>query len=166
MRLELYARIWRKESKKNIMIEKSKNNFAVPDSMNLTIKITSMLLLILVIAFSVSGWISVQKERQMLTRILEDHGKSFSHAIAVFCIETLLSEDYPVLDTFLETTGSEREDVLSIGVLHNGILVSEYTSEPGQDCSSTLILCGPRANKLLPDISNSFSCPLAIRSPK
>ncbi len=80
-----------------------------------------MLLLGLLVAFFVSGWISVQKERQVLTELVENHGKSLSHAIAVFCIESLLSEDYPVLDTFLKTTGGEREDILSIGVIHNGV---------------------------------------------
>ncbi len=111
------------------MRDEFNNNLKVPGCMSLMTKITSMLLLVLVISLFVSGWISVHKERQVLTGLLEDHGKSLSHAVAVFCIETLLSEDYPVLDTFLETTGREREDILSIEVFHNEKLVSGYSVE-------------------------------------
>ena len=64
----------------------------------------------------------------MLGELLRNRGHSLSHAIAVFCGETLLAEDYPVLNTFLDTAGREREDILSIEVLHQGTLVSSYRS--------------------------------------
>ncbi|MDM8522266.1 PAS domain S-box protein [Desulfococcaceae bacterium HSG8] len=94
--------------------------------MSLSTKIISMLLLVLAVLLSLSGWSSVKKEKQMLNELLEGRGKSISHSIAVFCIETLLSEDYPVLNTFLETVGRERDDILSIEVIHNGKIVSDY----------------------------------------
>ncbi|MDM8536479.1 ATP-binding protein [Desulfobacterales bacterium HSG17] len=97
--------------------------------MSLSTKIISMILLILTLLFSISGWVSVIKEKEILNNLLENKGKSISHAIAVFCIETLLSEDYPVLNTFLETTGRERDDILLIRVIHNNSLVSEYSDK-------------------------------------
>ncbi len=132
------------------MIDRPKNNYSLHKFNSLTIKLISMLLLVLLISFSVSGWISVQKERQVLTGLLEDHGESLAQAIAVFCIETLLSEDYPVLDTFLETTGGEREDILSMGVMHNGVLVSEYTSEEPNAVNQVML----RSDICLPSIDD------------
>jgi signal transduction histidine kinase len=96
--------------------------------MNLSTKVSVTLLVVLTAAMAVSGWFSVNEEQQVLGELLKGRGQSLSHAIAVFCIETLLAEDYPVLNTFLETTGRDREDILSIEVLHQGTLVSSYHS--------------------------------------
>ena len=79
--------------------------------MNLSTKVSVTLLVVLTAAMAVSGWFSVNEERQVLGELLRSRGQSLSHAIAVFCIETLLAEDYPVLNTFLETTGRDREDI-------------------------------------------------------
>jgi hypothetical protein len=96
--------------------------------MNLSTKVSATLLLVLTTAMAVSGWFSINKEQQVLGELLRNRGQSLSNAIAVFCIETLLAEDYPVLNTFLETTGREREDILSIEVLQQGTPVSSYRS--------------------------------------
>ena len=69
----------------------------------------------------------------MLGELLRNRGQSLSHAIAVFCIETLLAEDYPVLNTFLATTGRQREDILTIEVMQQGTLVSSYRSASQED---------------------------------
>ena len=94
--------------------------------MKLTTKVVLTLLIVLMAALSISGWVSIRREQTVLTELLAKQGKTISHAIAVACIEPLLSEDYPVLNTFLNTTGKESTDILSIEVLHNGQLVSEY----------------------------------------
>ena len=96
--------------------------------MNLSLKVISTLLLVLITTMAISGWISVTKERDLLNDLLKTHGQSLSNTIAVVCIEALLSEDYPVLDTFLETTGRERDDILSIEVVQNGQTVSNYVA--------------------------------------
>jgi signal transduction histidine kinase len=96
--------------------------------MNLSLKVVSTLLLVLITTMTLSGWVSVTKERDVLNDLLQKHGQSLSNTIAVVCIESLLSEDYPVLDTFLETTGREREDILSIEVMQNGKIVSNYVA--------------------------------------
>jgi signal transduction histidine kinase len=94
--------------------------------MKLSVKVGSTLLLVLTVALAISGWISVRKEREVLNDLLQKHGQSLSNTMAVVCIEPLLSEDYPLLDTFLETTGRERDDILSIEVMQSGKLVSTY----------------------------------------
>jgi signal transduction histidine kinase len=94
--------------------------------MNLSLKVVSALLLVLLTAMAISGWVSVTKERDVLNDLLQNHGQSLSNTIGVVCIEPLLSEDYPVLNTFLETTGRERDDILSIEVMQNGKIVSRY----------------------------------------
>ena len=96
--------------------------------MNLSLKVISTLLLVLMTTMAISGWISVTKERNLLNALLKTHGQSLSNTIAVVCIEALLSEDYPVLDTFLETTGRERDDILSIEIVQNGKTVSNYVA--------------------------------------
>ena len=96
--------------------------------MNLSLKVVSTLLLVLMTTMAISGWVSVTKERNVLKDLLQMHGQSLSNTIAVVCIESLLSEDYPVLDTFLETTGRERNDILSIEVMQNGKVVSNYVA--------------------------------------
>jgi signal transduction histidine kinase len=96
--------------------------------MNLSLKVVSTLLLVLITTMTISGWVSVTKERDVLNDLLQTHGQSLSNTIAVVCIEALLSEDYPVLDTFLETAGRERDDILSIEVMQNGKIVSHYVA--------------------------------------
>jgi len=96
--------------------------------MNLSLKVVSTLLLVLITTMAISGWLSVTKERDVLNDLLKMNGQSLSNTIAVVCIEALLSEDYPVLDTFLETTGRERDDILSIEVIQNGKTVSNYVA--------------------------------------
>ena len=96
--------------------------------MNLSVKVGSTILLVLTVALAISGWVSVRKEREVLNDLLRKHGQSLSNTIAVVCIESLLSEDYPLLNTFLETTGRERDDILSIEVMQNGKLVSTYVA--------------------------------------
>ncbi|MCP4629757.1 MAG: HAMP domain-containing protein [bacterium] len=96
--------------------------------MNLSLKVISALLLVLITTMAISGWVSVTKERDVLNDLLQTHGQSLSNTIAVVCIEPLLSEDYPVLETFLETTGRERDDIKAIEVIQNGQTVSNYVA--------------------------------------
>ena len=94
--------------------------------MRLTTKVLSNLLAVLIILISIAGYGLIYNERQVLRQMMTELGKATSHTIAVFCIETLLAEDYPVLNTFLETTGRERDDILLIEVIQDGHVVSRY----------------------------------------
>jgi PAS domain S-box-containing protein len=94
--------------------------------MKLSTKNIAVLLLVLLLTLSLSGWLHVQRERHVLTGLMEKHGKSLSHSIAVSCIEILLSEDYPILDSYLETMGKGSDDISFIEVKHHGKVVSKY----------------------------------------
>lgn len=94
--------------------------------MKLSTKNVTVLLWVLLFTLSLSAWLHVQRERSVLTGLMEKHGKSLSHSIAASCIETLLSEDYPVLDSYLETMGKESGDISFIEVKHHGKVVSKY----------------------------------------
>ncbi len=96
--------------------------------MSISTKTLATLLFVLLTVFLVSGWISAQNERTLLTRLLEKQGQSLSNSISSLSIEALLSEDYPVLDTFLQTLGRKMENVLSIEIIHNGKVVSKYST--------------------------------------
>ncbi len=93
---------------------------------NLTAKITFLLLLILVLFFSLVGVVAIQNERRTLYSLLKNHGESHANAIAAFCIESLLIEDYPVLNTFLQTIGSKDSNILSIQLIQDGVVVSDF----------------------------------------
>jgi len=85
-----------------------------------------MLLLILVPLFFLAGGVVIQNERRNLYGLLKDHGESHAKAIAAFCVESLLIEDYPVLNTFLQTIGSKDRNILSIQVIQDGVVVSDF----------------------------------------
>ncbi|MCP3943740.1 MAG: response regulator [Desulfobacteraceae bacterium] len=97
--------------------------------MKLSIKIIIYLLVVLAVVLSLSGWVFIRNEQQILSKNLERYGKALSHTIAVSSIEAIIEEDYPVLNTFLHTIGKEKEDILSAEVLHNNKVVSQYYSE-------------------------------------
>ena len=97
--------------------------------MKLSLKIILIILSVLIVVGSLSSWAFIQKERYLLVQQLRGQGESLAHAVAVLCIETLLSEDYPLLDGFLKTIGSQREDILFIEVFQGGKVVSKYALE-------------------------------------
>ncbi len=84
------------------------------------------LLLALFVVLSISGWLSIRDENRALNKLMQEHGRSVSHAIATFSIEAMLSEDFPMLDTFLDAFGEKSKDISFIEVAQNGKVVSSY----------------------------------------
>ena len=134
---------------------------------SLTIKVVGLLLFVLFGLFSTMGLFSIESERQVLGELLERHGKSTARAIAIFSIEAMLSEDFPVLKTFLETTGREEEEILSIQIIQNGMIISEYhhpnASETNQEIFSADIVFTSSENisqklgEVLLGLSNTYN---------
>jgi signal transduction histidine kinase len=91
------------------------------------------MLLTLVGLLSAFGWISIRDERHALEGLLEQHGNSIVHTIAASTIELLLIEDYPVLETFLNTIGRKSRRVASIKVIRKGNIVASYQSPEAVD---------------------------------
>ncbi len=109
--------------------------------MKLSFKIVSLLLSVLIVSLTVAGWAWIESERELLNRMLRNQGESISHAIAVFCIETVLSEDYVLLDAFVKTTGKETDDILLIEVLQQeNTVVSTYRAENASEFDMVLFV--------------------------
>ena len=84
--------------------------------MNISFKVSATIFLVLTTAITVSGWLSISKERQLLRETLRDKRRHLDQDIAVLSIEVLLAEDYPGLNAFIETAGKNRENIISIEV--------------------------------------------------
>ena len=92
--------------------------------MNISFEVSATMFLVLTTAITVSGWLSISEERQVLRETLRDKRRHLAQDITLFSIELLLAEDYPVLNTFIETADKNREDILSIEVWQERNLVS------------------------------------------
>ena len=88
--------------------------------MNLSLKIITVIGIALGILFALFGWLMADNEEQLLHDVLGRRGTALVHMMANFSVEPLLVEDYPVLETVLNTIGNETEDIISITVMqHN-----------------------------------------------
>jgi len=94
--------------------------------MRLTIKVILILLGLLVVLMSVTGFISIHREKQVIQQLHKSHGQTTANTIAASCIEAMMSADYPVVDTFINTIGKENKDILLIEVRRNNKVVSQY----------------------------------------
>jgi len=94
--------------------------------MRLTIKVIFTLLGLLAVLMSVTGFISIHREKQVIQKLQKSHGQATANTIAASCIEAMISADYPVLDTFINTIGKENKDILLIEVYRNNKLVLQY----------------------------------------
>ncbi len=108
--------------------------------MSLSLKILSIILAVLISLLSLFGWFSVSSEQKDLKRLLDRQGNALAKVVAAFSIETLLLEDYPVLETNLETIGSQNRDVLSMEVIHRERVVAAYRE--GRDEEGTMFQAG------------------------
>ncbi len=104
--------------------------------MRLTGKVNGILLIVLLLLLSSTGGISIYRERQVLQQLLTERGETLAYYIAVSAIESLLIEDYPVLETFLDITGKKNGEILHIQIFSNDRLISEYTNPAKEDAES------------------------------
>jgi len=98
--------------------------------MRLTIKVIFTLLGLLAVLMSVTGFISIHREKQVIRQLHKNHGQTTANTIAASCIEAIISADYPVLDTFINTIGKENKDILLIEVRRKNKVVSQYRDHP------------------------------------
>ncbi|MCP4410795.1 MAG: PAS domain-containing protein [Gammaproteobacteria bacterium] len=94
--------------------------------MNLTTRITATILTALAGLSTAFAWVAIQNEKATLEALLQKEGRAIAHIIAVFSVETLLTEDYPVLESVLRTIGARTPEVLAMEVMHNGRRVASY----------------------------------------
>lgn len=104
--------------------------------MRLTGKVNGILLIVLLLLLSGTGGISIYRERQVLQQFQTERGETLAYYIAVSAIESLLVEDYPVLDTFLDITGEKNDEILHIQIFSEDRLISEYRTAAKEEAES------------------------------
>ncbi len=94
--------------------------------MSLSLKIITVIGIALGSLFALFAWLMVDDEEQLLQDLLGKRGTALVQVIANFSIEPLLVEDYPVLETVLNSIGNETRDILSISVVQHNHTVASY----------------------------------------
>lgn len=117
--------------------------------MNLTVRITSILLIVLTVVLIGFGFVSVRKEQQILEQLLDRQGNAIAHIVSTFSVEALMVEDYPVLETVLTSIGSGNERVMAIRVSHNDQVVASYqraSEKKGRAYQASIVFKSPDGN--------------------
>jgi signal transduction histidine kinase len=73
-------------------------------------------------------WFDIDDEEKMFNLLLEKRGQAITNIISVFGTDSLLVEDYPVLETVLGNIGEKTDDIISISVVHMGKTVATYAT--------------------------------------
>ena len=102
--------------------------------MRLTLKIVSYVFILLFITFSIFSYLSITKEKKELNSLLEEHGKSLAITIANFSIESLIVEDYNVIQTHVNALAERNKNIVSIEIFHNNLNVVKFARE----CDNTI----------------------------
>jgi signal transduction histidine kinase/CheY-like chemotaxis protein len=74
-------------------------------------------------------WRDIGNEEQMFQELINDRSQAIINIISVFSVESLLVEDYPVLESVLGNVGKKTADIISISVTINGKIVANYQSD-------------------------------------
>ncbi|MDH3601134.1 MAG: response regulator [Candidatus Tectomicrobia bacterium] len=98
--------------------------------MRLSNKLICVLALVLIGVSSVSGGLAIRREQRIMQEAQRQHGQGFANTIAVACLEPLLAQDYPVLETVLNTMGRARDDIMSIELVQDGKVLAQYKETP------------------------------------
>jgi len=109
--------------------------------MSLSLKIIAVIGLALGTLLAAFGWMLIDDEEELLRDVLRERGAALTQVIASFSIDPLLVEDFPVLETVLQTFGLETEDILAISVLHYQQPVATFrreNDEPGTEFRSSI----------------------------
>ncbi|MBF0382771.1 MAG: hypothetical protein HQL69_17250, partial [Magnetococcales bacterium] len=97
--------------------------------MNLSTKIISSIMVVMILLVCGLTWHEVDEEKMMFRKILAERGEAIAGIVSAFGVESLLKEDYKALQHELVTIGNKTVDVMSIAVNHNGKIVASYLSE-------------------------------------
>jgi len=104
--------------------------------MSLSLKIITVIGIALGCLFALFGWLMVDVAEQLLHDVLGKRGTALVQVIANFSIEPLLVEDYPVLETVLNSIGNETQDIISITVVQHNRAVASYQRAKQDDSGS------------------------------
>jgi len=92
----------------------------------LGVKVIGVTLIFLAVVSLVSAVLTIRGERDTLLKQIEISGRSLCETVSVMCVDPLLADDYPVLDTYCETFVNDQNDVRFVRVLNqDGKVVSQ-----------------------------------------
>lgn len=109
--------------------------------MSLASKIFWNTLLVLAIVLGVTGWWSIEDEREALGEILAKHGTSMAQSLAAFSVEALVSQDYPSLDKALQSIGRSADNIVHLKITQGNHTLAQFgQAGNGETFSAPVIL--------------------------
>lgn len=99
--------------------------------MNLSRRLAWMIILVLALCMGIFAWFDVQKERAIIGQAIDREGLEVAHLIAAFSTDALLLEDYPLLETAIQSAGAEHQSLQRIEIWHKGRLVAQHGQADG-----------------------------------
>ena len=108
---------------------------------SLSVKLIGATLFLAATVTTLLGWTILAGERQNLLKQMEQHGISLAVATAIFAIEPLLVQDYPVLETYAQRLSKARFNVALVRFVDDtGQTVAETGTKnpPGNANPATL----------------------------
>ena len=92
-------------------------------------KLVIIVLLISVICVFISLFCSIHETNQIVDEQLNIYGASVSGMLATFCIENLISWDYPALQSAVEHIARHDPDILAIEIYHHNNIVASHKKD-------------------------------------
>lgn len=122
--------------------------------LSLRIKLLITVVGVVLLFLSISTYFSIKQTGQIIKDQIESYGNSMSKALADFCIEDLLSWNYPALQLYVDYIGEQDSQIKGIKIYHHDSIIAEYCS--GEDNDEDSAFCAP-------DLPGVFSAPVEIR---
>ncbi len=91
----------------------------------LLISVVGVVLLFL----SFSTYFSIAQTGEIIKEQTDTYGTSMSRTLANFCIEDLLSWNYPALQLSIDYIGDQDKQILGIEIYHEGLVVADYLTD-------------------------------------
>jgi len=85
-----------------------------------------LVIIILSVTMGVSAWLTYHSDRNALVEQLENKGKSMGHFVAGVSKEAILSNDFVLLDQYMEEITNEEEIVYSIIIAPDNTTITSY----------------------------------------
>lgn len=97
--------------------------------MKLLFKITTLILVALISILSVFTYYQIENEKKVLSYFLNEQGSLLSSTISAGSIETILIEDYPLLDSYLINIQNSFKTIAYIKIFVDDTLVSSIKNK-------------------------------------
>ena len=96
--------------------------------LSLRVKLLTSVIGVVLLFLSFSTYFSIKQTGVIIKEQNSSFGNSMSRALADFCIEDLLSWNYPALQLSIDYIGEQDAQILGIKIFHKDSVVAEYVS--------------------------------------